>query len=112
MSTGLDVGTQFCVSAHTRDDGQIDYATQRNVYLALPVGTALLQRGRLGPHWTLAAMLAPFGLSLGWILLKAYPPPGMAARYPWSLEPIYVGLAASLLIYSAGWLRPRTEAAR
>ena len=37
MSTGLDVGTQFCVSAHTRDDGQIDYATQRNVYLALPV---------------------------------------------------------------------------
>ena len=80
--------------------------------LLLPVGTALLQRGRLGARWTLAAMLAPFGLSLAWVLLKAFPPPGMAAGYPWSLEPIYVGLAASLLVYCAGWLRPKTEVAR
>ena len=80
--------------------------------LLLPVGTALLQRGRLGPRWTLAAMLAPFCLSLGWILLKTFPPPGMAAGYPWSLEPIYVGLAASLLIYCAGWRWPKPEVAR
>jgi len=80
--------------------------------LLLPVGTALLGRGRLGPRWTLAAMLAPFGLTLAWILVKAFPPAGTAAGYPWSLEPIYVGLGASLLVYAAGWLVPRTEVAR
>jgi hypothetical protein len=80
--------------------------------LLLPVGTALLQRGRLGSHWTLVAMLMPFGLSLGWILLKAFPPPDMAGGYPWSIEPIYAGLAASLLIYCTGWLWPKTEVAR
>jgi SSS family solute:Na+ symporter len=80
--------------------------------LLLPVGTALLGRGRLGPRGTLVAMLAPFGLSLGWVLVKAFPPPGSPGGYPWSLEPIYAGLAASLLVYAAGWLRPRMEVAR
>jgi SSS family solute:Na+ symporter len=72
--------------------------------LLLPVGTALLGRGRLGSRWTLAAMIAPFLVSLGWILIKAFPLPGRAAGYPWSIEPIYVGLAASLLVYAAGRL--------
>jgi SSS family solute:Na+ symporter len=80
--------------------------------LLLPVATALLGRGRLGPRWTLAAMLVPFCLSLAWTLLGAFPPQGRPAGYPWSLEPIYVGLAVSLLFYAAGWLRPRTEVAR
>jgi SSS family solute:Na+ symporter len=72
--------------------------------LLLPVGAALLGRGRLGPRATLVAMLAPFAVSLAWILAKAYPPPGTVGRYPWSIEPIYVGLAASLLVYAAGWV--------
>ena len=79
--------------------------------LLLPVATALLGRGRLGPRTTLAAMLAPFLLSLGWVLVKALPPPGWPAAYPGSIEPIYVGLAASLLIYAAGWLTARKETA-
>src|SRR5512143_700306 len=77
--------------------------------LLLPVGTALLGRGRLTPGWTLAAMVAPFLVSLGWILLKAFPPPGYAGGYPFSVEPIYAGLAVSLLVYAAGWPARRKE---
>jgi solute:Na+ symporter, SSS family len=72
--------------------------------LLLPVGTALLERGRLGPRWTLAAMVAPFGVALAWVLAKAFTPAGTAAGYPLSVEPIYAGLAVSLLTYAAGWL--------
>ena len=72
--------------------------------LLLPVGTALLGRGRLEPRWTLAAMIAPFAVTLGWVIAKSLPPRGRQAAYPWSLEPIYAGLAASLVVYAAGWL--------
>jgi SSS family solute:Na+ symporter len=72
--------------------------------LLLPVGTALLGRGRLGPRGTLTAMVVPFVVSLAWVLLGAFPPPGRPGGYPWSVEPIYAGLAASLLVYAAGWL--------
>ena len=77
--------------------------------LLLPVGTALLGRGRLGPRWTLAAMVLPFVLSLTWVLAAAFPRPGAPGGYPLSVEPIYAGLAASLLVYAAGWLgrKPR-----
>jgi len=70
--------------------------------LLLPVGTALLQRGRLGAHGTVAAMVVPFAVSLGWVLAKTTAADG-SARYPWSIEPIYCGLASSLLVYGAGW---------
>jgi SSS family solute:Na+ symporter len=70
--------------------------------LLLPVGLGLLGRGRLGPRWTLAAMIVPFAVTLAWIVAKnaGEPAPG---RYPWSIEPIYAGLATSLLVYALGW---------
>jgi len=71
--------------------------------LLLPVGTALLGRGRLEPRWTLAAMLAPFAVSLVWVLAKNLAAHGRPGEYPWSIEPIYAGLAASLVVYAAGW---------
>jgi solute:Na+ symporter, SSS family len=79
--------------------------------LLLPVATALLGRARLGPRWTLAAMVVPFVISLAWVLVAAYPPPGSPGGYPCSVEPIYAGLTASLLVYAAGWLtrRPRSS---
>ena len=72
--------------------------------LLLPVGTALLQRGRIGPRTTLVAMILPFLGALGWVLAKAFPAPGHPAAYPLSIEPIYVGLALSLAVYTAGWI--------
>ncbi|HEV2105219.1 MAG TPA: sodium:solute symporter family protein [Candidatus Eisenbacteria bacterium] len=68
--------------------------------LLLPVALALLGRGRPGPRATLALMLIPGLVALGWVLWKAFPPAG-AAGYPWSIEPIYAGLAASLATWAA-----------
>jgi len=77
--------------------------------LLLPVGTALLGRGRIGPGATRLAMILPFLASLGWVLAKAFHPPGRPAAYPLSIEPIYIGLAVSLAVYAAGWaLKVRT----
>jgi SSS family solute:Na+ symporter len=70
--------------------------------LLLPVGTALLGRGRIGGRATVAAMVAPFAVSLGWIVARTTNSDG-GVRYPWSIEPIYAGLAASLLVYAVGW---------
>jgi SSS family solute:Na+ symporter len=79
--------------------------------LLLPVATALLDRGRVGSRWTLAAMAIAFAVSLAWVLVEAFPPPGRAAAYPLSIEPIYAGLGASLAVYAAGWaLRSRPRA--
>jgi SSS family solute:Na+ symporter len=80
--------------------------------LLLPVGLGLLGRGRLGPRWTLGAMVLPFVITIYWIAVKNLPPSGGTGDYPWSIEPIYAGLAASLLVYAAGWtLQARRAAA-
>jgi SSS family solute:Na+ symporter len=78
--------------------------------LLLPVGTALLARGRLTPRWTLAAMIVPFVVTLAWVVAKGLPARGRPGGYPWSLEPIYVGLAASLAVYAAGWMLKKENA--
>jgi solute:Na+ symporter, SSS family len=72
--------------------------------LLLPVGTALLGRGRVGSRWTGVAMVAASGVSLAWVLARAFPPAGSPGGYPLSIEPIYAGLASSLAIYAAGWI--------
>jgi SSS family solute:Na+ symporter len=70
--------------------------------LLLPVTSALTGRLRLGSRATLLAMMIPFMVSLAWVLGKSADAAGRA-RYPLSLEPIYAGLAASLLVYLPGW---------
>lgn len=65
--------------------------------LLLPVGTALLKRGRINPAWTRVAMAAPFLVSLGWVIAH-----DVRGTWPFSIEPIYAGLATSLAIYAAG----------
>jgi hypothetical protein len=73
------------------------------------VAFALLGRGRLGPRATLALMVVPFAVSLGWVLAKSLSSaPG--AGYPWSIEPIYAGLGASFIVWLAGFALSRREA--
>jgi SSS family solute:Na+ symporter len=67
--------------------------------LLLPAGTALLGRGRLVARWTWAAMTIPFAIALAWVIAKLVDP---QHRYPYSIEPIYAGLATSVLIYVVG----------
>ncbi|MEO5618291.1 MAG: sodium:solute symporter family protein [Candidatus Eisenbacteria bacterium] len=67
--------------------------------MLLPVGTALLGRGRLSSRWTMTAMLAAFLVSLGWVIAHQL---DAQDRYPLLLEPIYAGLATSVAIYATG----------
>lgn len=70
--------------------------------MLLPVGAALLGRARLGSRSTLVAMAVPYAVTFAWVLMKAFPPPGSPGGYPWSIEPIYAGLAVSGVAYAAG----------
>ena len=75
--------------------------------LLLPVATALTGRLRLTRGWTLAAMVVPFVVSLGWVLGKTAVQ--TQVRYPFDIEPIYAGLGSSLLVYLAGWSLGRAD---
>ncbi len=65
--------------------------------LLLPVLLATAGRGRPGPRGALLLMLLPGVVALGWVLWKSLP----LARgaYPYGIEPIYPGLAASLVAW-------------
>ena len=65
--------------------------------LLIPVGTALLGRGRIGPRWMLATILAPMLVTFAWVMAKT-----VGTGYPGGIEPIYVGLAVSLAIWGLG----------
>jgi SSS family solute:Na+ symporter len=67
--------------------------------LLLPVLLALSKRGRPGPRGALWLMVAPGLVTLGWVLWKSAP--ASTGAYPFSIEPIYAGLAASLLVWAA-----------
>jgi SSS family solute:Na+ symporter len=71
--------------------------------LLMPVGTALLGRGRVGARRTATAMVLGFAVPLAFVLVKAFPPAGQPAGYPFAIEPIYAGLAVSLVVYASGW---------
>jgi SSS family solute:Na+ symporter len=67
--------------------------------LLLPVLLALSKRGRPGPRGVLVMMVLPGLLTLGWVLWKSVPQ--AKGTYPFAIEPIYVGLACSLLVWGA-----------
>ncbi len=67
--------------------------------LLLPVGAALLGRGRLSSRATAWAMALPFFVSLGWVLARLA---DRQSHYPLGIEPIYAGLATSLVAYAIG----------
>jgi solute:Na+ symporter, SSS family len=67
--------------------------------LLLPVLLALARHGRPGPRGALLLMLLPGAVTLGWVLWKNLAAP--RGDYPWKLEPIYAGLATSLLAWGA-----------
>jgi SSS family solute:Na+ symporter len=67
--------------------------------LLLPVLLALSKRGRPGPLGVLWLMVLPGLVTLGWVLWKSAP--ASHGAYPFSIEPIYAGLACSLLVWGA-----------
>jgi SSS family solute:Na+ symporter len=95
FATGLAITEQSVIDLW-HDLGSITTPT-----LLFPVATAMLRRGRLGARATLIAMMLPFALSLAWVIERRTA--HGAPPFPWSIEPIYAGLLASLIVYGAGW---------
>ena len=100
---GLGVATLFAagIALTTRSviDLWHDIGSVTTPALLLPVGAALLGHGTLGSRWALATMMIPFAITLAWVFIKAF---GAAHAYPFAIEPIYAGLATSLIVYTAG----------
>jgi len=76
--------------------------------MLLPVALAILGRERLAPRGVMALMLIPAATSLLWVL---WPQWSADKTYPFHLEPIYAGLAASLLTWAASRLFLHKESA-
>lgn len=66
--------------------------------MLLPVTLAILGRERHAPRGVMALMLVPAAVSLTWVL---WPQWSATRAYPFHLEPIYAGLAASGLTWTA-----------
>jgi SSS family solute:Na+ symporter len=83
--------------------------------LLLPLSLALLGRGRLGARGAIATMIVPFFVTLTWVLIGTRLAADGTHRYPFRIEPIYAGLAVSLLTYAAARIvsarRSRSNAA-
>ena len=102
FATALAVASQSVI-ALWHDLGSITTPT-----LLAPVATALTGRAVLPPRWALAAMAAPFLVTLAWVAWKDLGPPGRP--YPGGLEPIYAGLAVAGATWALGWLVTRRRA--
>jgi len=72
--------------------------------LLLPVLLASRPALRPGPRGALLVMLAPAAVTLGWVLWKNQPAANGA--YPLGLEPIYAGLATSLIAWGVSRVIP------
>jgi hypothetical protein len=56
----------------------------------------------------MATMLVPFLVTLIWVIAGDRRAASGTHLYPWNIEPIYAGLAASLLTYAAArTIQPR-----
>ena len=108
---GLVVSTAFAAALaltnHSVVDLWHDIGSVITPALLLPVAAALMGWSAVSAGWTLASMIAAFGVSLAFVLTKNL---GHSGVYPWSIEPIYPGLVASLLVFAAGWSFKRTGA--
>ncbi len=75
--------------------------------MLLPLIGALWERWRISTPLTLAAMGSGFLLSLLSLVWGQTHMSAGVAGYPFGIEPMYPGLAATILIYSAGLARRR-----
>ncbi|MCC7493662.1 MAG: sodium:solute symporter family protein [Fimbriimonadaceae bacterium] len=77
--------------------------------LLLPLLTAYAPRWRIPARAVVVAMLGSSGASLAWLLYGQQHLVDGFPSYPLGLEPLYPGLAVSLLVFGAGWLGVRRQ---
>jgi SSS family solute:Na+ symporter len=69
--------------------------------LLLPLALSYSEKLRFRPDWALANILATATLVGWWFIMQGE---GAAATFPFSIPPIYIGLAVSLLLWTADHL--------
>lgn len=77
--------------------------------LLLPLVGSYSQRFRASPPYVLAAMMFGFGTSLAWML---YGVQSGRLHDPAFIQPMYPGLAVSMVLHTVGWLVRRHRATR
>jgi SSS family solute:Na+ symporter len=77
--------------------------------LLLPVLLAYSRHGRPTPSWTFAMMMAGFLCSFAWFSIGVLDGNGLAPRYLFGIEPMYVGLGATMVLLAAAILLRRTS---
>lgn len=70
--------------------------------LLVPLVSAYFDRTRIGPRWAFGSMLFGWLASLAWLLAGWSRSLGATGLYPLGIEPIYPGLAMSLLLWGLG----------
>lgn len=72
--------------------------------LLVPLVAAYFERTRIGPRWAYAAMLSGWLTSLFWLLAGWSGGVGASDLYPLGVEPMYPGLAVSVVVWGVGRL--------
>jgi SSS family solute:Na+ symporter len=107
---GLVIATAFaCALALTKRsviDLWHDIGSVTTPALLVPLAAAL-SGVRMASGAMLAVMAIPFVVTLAWVLVKTYVP---SHAYPFGLEPIYAGLATSLVAFGIVVLQARLAA--
>ncbi len=78
--------------------------------LLLPLLTSYTRRWAISPTATVLAMSAGVGASAASFLMGTLWPATGAVVYPFGIEPMYAGLAASVLVYLPGWMKSARQA--
>jgi solute:Na+ symporter, SSS family len=70
--------------------------------LLVPLVTSYFDRAKMPPRWAFASMLCGWLTSLVWLLAGWSRTLGATDNYPLGIEPMYPGLAVSLLLWGIG----------
>jgi SSS family solute:Na+ symporter len=73
--------------------------------LLVPVVTSYFDRWRVGAGYAFLSMLLGWAVSTGWLIAGWTDGIGTSAHYPLGIEPMIVGIAASLLAWGSGKMR-------
>jgi SSS family solute:Na+ symporter len=76
--------------------------------LLVPLVTAYFPTLKVGPRWGFWTMAAGWTISTGWLTAGWVQEFGSTSFYPLGIEPMYPGVLASLLVWSAGLVRRRS----
>jgi len=77
--------------------------------LLIPLITGYFERWSVGPRYAFVAMILGWSTSTGWLIGGWTEEFGVSTGYPLGIEPMFAGLAASLVVWGIGWVKKKRE---